>query len=149
MVSPYRPIPSGPTLTWVGIVVSWGAALAALFGQGPVFGVAIAAGAALATYLFGWRVAQEVELTPDGEVVWRSLLGGGRLPLAAVRRVRATRWQRTFLYLEVDGDHGPVVPSGRGIASFVDALRSARPDLEVDVGAWVSRLVEVDRTRSA
>ena len=148
MAEPYRPVPSGAALTWVGIVVSWGAAAAALIGRGPVLGLAVALGAALGTYLFAWRVAQEAQVGADGEVVWRSLLGGGRLPLGSVRRVRAARWQRTFLYLEVDGGRGPVVPGGRGIAAFVDSLRSARPDLEVDLGAWVARLVEVDRSRS-
>ena len=32
MAEPYRPVPSGAALTWVGIVVSWGAAAAALIG---------------------------------------------------------------------------------------------------------------------
>lgn len=149
MTRTYRPLPSGRTLTIVGIVVSWGAALAvALLGSSAAFGLAFALGAVLGTVVFGWRVAQEVDLTAEGELVWRSLLGGGRAPLADVRRVRPTRWQRTFLYLEVDGARGPVVPSGRGIAAFVDALRSARPDVDLDLGAWVTRLVELDRART-
>lgn len=149
MTRTYRPLPSGRTLTIVGIVVSWGAALAVLLLGSSGFGFAFALGAALSTVVFGWRTAQEVDLTADGELVWRSLLGGGRASLADVRRVRPTRWQRTFLYVEVDGARGPVVPSGRGIAAFVDALRSARPDVDLDLGAWVTRLVELDRARTA
>jgi hypothetical protein len=144
----YQPLPRARALVAVGIVLVWLVALSA-GGSAPLpAGLAALAAAVALTWLFGTRFAHTVTLS-DGEIAWRALLRRGRLPVAAMRRVRPAHFEKTMLVLEGPNGRGPFVAGGRGLAGFVDALRATRPDLPVELGKWAGRLEAADRGKAS
>jgi hypothetical protein len=143
----YQPLPRARLLVAVGTVLVW---LVALSAGGsaplPVALAALAAAVAL-TWLFGTRFAHTVTLS-DGQLAWRALLRGGRLPVASLRRVRPAHFEKTMLVLEGPNGRGPFVAGGQGLAAFVDALRAERPDLAIELGRWAGRLEAADRDKA-
>ena len=143
----YQPLPRARALVAVGTALVWLVALST-GGSAPLaVGLAALVAALALTWLFGTRFAHTVTLA-GGEIAWRALLRRGRVPVAALRRVRPAHFEKTMLVLEGPNGRGPFVAGGRGLAAFVDALREARPDLPIELGKWAGRLEAADRDKT-
>ena len=142
----YRPIPAGPGLIAAVLIAVWGATAYLVITRTGA-GAFLAIGAALGTWLFGTRTAHTVEITADGQLAWRALLRQGRCSLAHVAEIRPARWDRSFIVVGPAAGAPFAIPSGRGLAAFLEQVRAERPDLARHLGPWIAALESLDRTR--
>jgi hypothetical protein len=136
----YRPLRFGFLGTSIVPIAIWVAALLTL-SVNTALGIAMLGIALITVFQFGLRLVHTVEVTDLGELAWRAGYRRGQLRTADIKEATLRiphGW--VVLFLPAAGRPAVVVGSRAGLATYVARVRSARPDLDLQLDPLIARL---------
>lgn len=145
----YRPLRVGPLGMGLVPVLLWVVALLIL-DLNLALGLAMFGIATITAFQFGLRVVHTVEVTDSGDLAWRAGYRRGQTRMADLKVGRRPMPRGVVvLLIPAPGRPAFVIGSASGLAHHLEQVRSAKPDLDLQLDPWIARLRATDQPNAA